>query len=201
VVGFYLSAHPLDGYASELERLEVVPAAGLFDNPARFEGRRVRLAGVVIGKQERTGGRSRYAFVQLSDASAQFEVMVFSDLLARCRELLEGRTPLLVEADARVDGGEIKLVAQRITPLELRAAAGGGTLELRVADAAGLAALARLVRAEAGSGLRLRLVLPAAGGREVVVELPPDRLLPWPNRPDVERLPGVLEVAETSRLH
>ncbi len=200
VVGFYLSAHPLDGYASELERLEVVPAASLFDNPASFEGRRVRLAGVVIGKQERTGGRSRYAFVQLSDASAQFEVMVFSDLLARSRELLEGRAPLLVEADARVDGGEIKLVAQRIAPLELQAAA-GGTLELRVADAAALAALARLVRAEAGSGLRLRLVLPAAGGGEVVVELPPDRLLPWPNRPDLERLPGVLEVAGTSPLH
>ncbi len=201
VVGFYLSAHPLDGYASELERLEVVPAAGLFDNPARFEGQRVRLAGVVIGKQERTGGRSRYAFVQLSDASAQFEVMVFADLLARCRELLEGRTPLLVEADARVDGDEIKLVAQRITPLELRTAAGGGTLELRLADAAALAALARLIRAGAESGLRLRLVLMAAGEREVIVDLPPDWLLPWPNRPDLERLPGVLEVAETARLH
>ncbi len=200
VVGFYLSAHPLDAYASELERLEVVPAAALFDDPAAFEGQRVRLAGVVIGKQERTGGRSRYAFVQLSDASAQFEVTVFADLLARSRELLEGQAPLLIEADARVDGGEVKLVAQRIEPLELRAAA-GGALELRVTEPATLAALARIVERGAGRGLRLRLLLVTAGGEEVLVELPADWVLPWPNRPDVERLPGVAAVRDAPALH
>ncbi len=200
VVGFYLSAHPLDGYGTELERLEVVPAATLFENPAAFEGRRLRLAGVVIGKQERTGGRSRFAFVQLSDASAQFEVMVFSDLLSRTRELLEGQAPLLLEADARVDGGEVKLVAQRIAPLELQAG-NGGVLELRVVEPATLAALARIVERGGRRGMRLRLLLPTSDGEEVCVELPPDCRLPWPHRPDVERLPGVVEVAEVPRLH
>ncbi len=198
VVGFYLSAHPLDAYASELERLRVVPAAALFEEPAAYEGRRLRLAGVVIGKQERTGGRSRYAFVQLSDASAQYEVTVFSELLSTARELLEGRAPLLLEADARVDGGEVKLVAQRILPLDHKAGE-GGTLELRIADAAALAALARLLEGEARGGLRLRLLLPTAEGHEVAIELPSDRLLPWPARTDVARLPGVVAVSEVSR--
>ncbi len=200
VVGFYLSAHPLDGYASELQRLEVVPAATLFENPTAFEGRRLRLAGVVLGKQERTGGRSRFAFVQLSDATAQFEVMVFSDLLSRSRELLEGQAPLLLEADARVDGGEVRLVAQRIAPLELQAGA-DGVLELRVVEPATLAALARIVERGGGPGMRLRLVLPTSAGEEVCVELPSDWRLPWPHRPDVERLPGVIGVAEVPRLH
>ncbi|HFD15744.1 MAG TPA: DNA polymerase III subunit alpha, partial [Rhodospirillales bacterium] len=200
VVGFYLSAHPLDAYASELERLEVVPAAALFDDPAAFEGRRVRLAGVVIGKQERTGGRSRYAFVQLSDASAQFEVTVFADLLARSRELLEGQAPLLIEADARVDGGEVKLVAQRVEPLEFRAGS-GGTLELRVTEPATLAALARIVERGGRGGLRLRLALVTGKGEEVLIDLPAEWTLPWPNRPDVERLPGVTAVQEAPALH
>jgi len=193
VVGFHLSAHPLDGFAEELARLGVVPAAALQEEPRRFDGRRVRLAGVVLAKQERTGARSRFAFVQLSDPSARFEVAVFSDLLARCRELLEARErPLYLEADARLDGEEIKLVAQEIQPLDSRLARGGPSwLEVEVRDPLALETLAAMVAdGSGGGGFRLRLLIPVDGVR-VVVELPPERVVPWTRRRDLERLDGL----------
>src|SRR5207302_5667526 len=70
-IGFYLSAHPLDPYGKSLERAGILrwvdlPAAlaapGAMGGSTRF-----RLAGIVIGKKERTSARgNRFAFVQLS---------------------------------------------------------------------------------------------------------------------------------------
>ncbi len=194
VVGFYLSAHPLDAFRDELARLGVVPAAALSEEPRRFDGRRVRLAGVVLAKQERASARSRFAFVQLSDPSARFEVTVFSDLLARTRELIEARErPLYLEADARLDGEEVKLVAQELRPLdEMLQRALPERLELEIRDAPALEALAGLVvpAGDAG-GFRLRLLIPAADGWRVVVDLPPDRVVPWSRRADLERIEGL----------
>ena len=73
-IGFYLSAHPLDSYGATLKRLDVVRFADLPCHGCR--GRpsvRAKLAGIVIGKQERTSARgSRFAFVQMSDASGMY---------------------------------------------------------------------------------------------------------------------------------
>src|SRR5262249_40860699 len=103
-IGFYLSAHPLDSYAGTLKRLDVVSYADL---PGWLSGRptmRAKLAGIVTGRQERTSAKgSRFAFVQLSDASGVYEVVVFSELLAAHRELLEPGTPLLLGVDVRLE--------------------------------------------------------------------------------------------------
>src|SRR5690606_12071563 len=73
-LGFYLSAHPLDSYRNLLERRRVVTFADL---PKAVLGGQTRqvLAGIVVAKQERTSRKgSRFAFVQLSDATGVFEV-------------------------------------------------------------------------------------------------------------------------------
>ena len=64
-----------------------LPAALAANASTRF-----RLAGIVIGKKERTSARgSRFAFVQLSDQVGNFEITVFSEVLAQARALLEQR--------------------------------------------------------------------------------------------------------------
>ncbi len=63
VLGCYLTAHPLAGYKASLAKLGVTPS----DQLPFCGGLRVKLAGVVLGKQERSTARSRFAFVQLSD--------------------------------------------------------------------------------------------------------------------------------------
>ena len=84
---------------------------------------RVKLAGIVIGKQERTSAKgNRFAFVQMSDQSGVFEVTLFSEVLATSRDLLASGKPLLITADARLEDDAVKLLAQTIQPLDVAAA-------------------------------------------------------------------------------
>src|SRR5690348_7302472 len=81
-IGFYLSSHPLDAYGKSLERVGVVRYADLAVRMAGGGATRFRLAGIVIGRKERTSARgNRFAFVQMSDASGVFEVTLFSEVL------------------------------------------------------------------------------------------------------------------------
>ena len=115
VLGLYLSAHPLDGYPAALQRLgSDRRASGCARWRPAARTRRLRLAGVVVAKQEQVTERTRFARVILSDATAQFEVTVFAELLAQSRELLDGAAPLLAEVDARVDGDNLRLTAGRL---------------------------------------------------------------------------------------
>jgi DNA polymerase-3 subunit alpha len=167
-IGFYLSAHPLDAYAQVLERLGVVPSARL---PLHVlgGGSRVRLAGTVTRKQERTSARgNRFAFVQLSDTSGAFEVTVFSELLAAAREALDAEAPLLIVADARVEGDAVRLTAQSIEPLDKasRHLAGNVRVVLEAGKAAeqALSELHSIIEAHQGQGRsRVRLLLPVPG--------------------------------------
>ena len=94
-IGFYLSAHPLDAYAKGLARLGAVKSSELGARLAGGGATRVKLAGTIIGKQERTSAKgNRFAFVQFSDRTGVFEVAVFSEVLATKRSLLEPGTPL-----------------------------------------------------------------------------------------------------------
>src|SRR5260370_32983048 len=104
-MGFYLWSHPLDAYGRSLERVGVVRSAELPARVAMGGSTRFKLAGIVVGKKERTSARgNRFAFLQMSDASGFFEVTVFSEGLAQSRSLLEAGQPLLVHADPRREG-------------------------------------------------------------------------------------------------
>ncbi len=194
-IGFYLSAHPLDAYGAGLARLRVVPAADLPSVLARKSGRQ-RAAGIVIGKQERTSRQgNRFAFVQMSDATGVFEVMLFSDLLARCRELLEGGAPLLVTLEARGDGEDLRLTAQDLEPLDAAVAQAGIGLKVFLGDARPLDSLKSvLARDRRGRG-RVSLVLDLPERDEVEIELEGRYRLSPEIRQAIKAIPG-LEVQE-----
>ena len=116
VLGLYLSAHPLDGYRNALQRLGVTTGDRL--RQVAGEGGRLRVAGVIASKQERVTERTRLVRLIVSDHTAQFEVTAFSELMGQARELLDGTAPLYFEVDARVDGDNLRLTAQRIQKLD-----------------------------------------------------------------------------------
>ncbi len=194
-IGFYMSAHPLDGYRTALQRMGVVASSDLPAHLASGGRSRVTLAGVVIAKQERATERARFAFVQLSDATGQYEVALFSDLLSQVRELLEGHALLLVDVDARLDGEAMKLTAQHVEPLERRVERqAAGTVEIRLRDLDTAQRLRPLLAAERGARVRLVVELPA--GERLVVALPEAFTLAYARRADLGRVPGVVEVRE-----
>ena len=103
-LGFYLSAHPLDNYRAVLDSMGVTPASGTGARMRASGPSRFKLAGVMLGKQERTAkSGNKFAFVQLSDGGGAFEITVFSELLAAKRDLLEAGQAVLIEADAQGD--------------------------------------------------------------------------------------------------
>jgi DNA polymerase-3 subunit alpha len=129
-VGFHLTAHPLDAYATALRQLGVIACAQV-EARARAGTTRVKLAGSVVALKERvTRTGSRMCWVRISDASGSIEVTLFSEVLGRNRGLLTIGNTLLVTADLRVEAETLRITAQDVVPLDQ--AASGATAGMRV---------------------------------------------------------------------
>jgi len=128
-IGFYLSAHPMDSYRAMLDRIGAKKYQDIL-NDKRLSSSRVKLAGVVTAKQERISKKSgsRFAVITVSDDSGEFEVMIFSDLLAEKREVLEEGKSIFLEVECQLASKEptdgvasepvLRLIAKNIEPFE-----------------------------------------------------------------------------------
>lgn len=119
-VGFYISAHPLDSRLAQLDGLGVSTYVKMENALVDVPAARFQLAGVLLKKQERMSQKgSKFAFVQLSDPTGVFEVMLFSETLAASREFLEPGNLLLIGVEAQQSEEQIRLTCTRIEPLEM----------------------------------------------------------------------------------
>ncbi len=131
-VGFYLSAHPLDARMGQLEKMGVTPLSHVAKKISRSPSGRVNMAGILIRKQERVSAKTgnKFAFLQLSDSTGVFEIMIFSETLARSRDFLVPGTGLLIHADAEMKDEELRFLGQIIEPLD--EAMAGKVRELKI---------------------------------------------------------------------
>lgn len=147
-VGYHLTAHPLDAYDTVLRRLGVTPS-NLIEARAKAGIGRVKLAGAVVGRKERTTRTgSRMAWVMLSDQAGGFEVTLFSELLATAREQLAEGAMLLVTADLRLDGESLRVTAVDVEPLDKAAANAGAGLRITVETRDALGSIRALLERE-----------------------------------------------------
>ncbi|MBX6367519.1 MAG: DNA polymerase III subunit alpha [Rhodospirillales bacterium] len=194
-IGFYLSAHPLDSYGKSLDRIGVVRVADLPARLASGGSTRHKLAGIVIGRKERTSAKgSRFAFVQMSDASGLFEVMVFSEVLAEARPLLDSGQPLLVTVDVRSEEDNLRLGAQKIEPLDAAVAHAAAGLRIFVGKESALSGLKGILAREGAGRGRVSIVIPVDPTKEVELALPGGFRIGPGIRAAVKALPGVLDV-------
>jgi DNA polymerase-3 subunit alpha len=196
-IGFYLSSHPLAAYDKSLQRLGVTRAADLLAVLQRGAAGRIKLAGTVIDKLERTSAKgNRFAFVQCSDQSGAFEVTVFSEVLNAKRNLLEAGQAVLIACDGRLDGEQIKLMAQTVEKLEDAVASSAAGLRIVITDPGALDALRRSLEGKRGRG-RVTLVVPMEKEEsEVEVTLPGTYSIAGGLRDIIGMLPGVSQVEE-----
>ncbi|MGH7037472.1 MAG: DNA polymerase III subunit alpha, partial [Stellaceae bacterium] len=158
-IGFYLSSHPLDPYGKSLERAGIVRFADLPASLAASPTSRFRLAGIVIGKKERSSARgNRYAFMQMSDMSGTFEVTLFSEVLREARALFDAGEPLVVTVDVRSEEDSLRLTAQKIEPLDAVVARAAAGLKIFVAEERALSPLKSVIAREAGGRGRVTVV-------------------------------------------
>jgi DNA polymerase-3 subunit alpha len=169
-VGFYLSAHPLDEYASVLQKMRVQTWAEFVESVRRGASAG-RLAGTVTARQERRiRSGNRMAAVQLSDPSGSYEAVVFSESLSEYRDLLEpGRSVVvLVTAEERPEGINVRI--QSVEPLD-KFMAGLKQMRIFIRDEAPLQSVDRLL-VRKGEGAVSLILLLDQGSREVEVSLP-----------------------------
>ena len=196
-MGFYLSAHPLDGYGGILKRLNVVPSARLAGRLAGDGSQRVNLAGTVLGRQERTSARgNRFAFVQLSDTSGAFEVTLFSETLAASRELLDTGAPILISGDARLEEDAVRITAQSIQVLDQAAAEAAMGLTVYLRDDEPLQSLRAVIDQQGRGRGKVRLIMPIGSNREVEIALPGVYAISPSTRAAVRAIPGVVDAQE-----
>jgi DNA polymerase III subunit alpha len=193
-VGFFLTGHPLDDYQDVLEALG---AETWVDFSAKALTRRVvgTLAGTVLFARERKGKTGNaYAFVAFSDPTGQFEAVVFSEVLAASRELLQPGAAVVLDVEAEADGEIIKVRAQRIASLERAAEARHSGIRIYLEATRALGSVAEELGTKGGQG-ELRLVLrlddPA---REVEFVLPQGIDATPKQRSALEHVEGVAAV-------
>ncbi|HEX4636637.1 MAG TPA: DNA polymerase III subunit alpha, partial [Rhizomicrobium sp.] len=188
-MGFYLSGHPLDAYGPALKRLGAATYAALLEDRRRG-GFKAKIAGTLVKKSERRGrSEQMYAFVSFSDPTGMFEVMLFPEVLAASRPLLEAGKSLLITASAEWDGDELKLRAASILDLDQAAAQAGEGMTVRLSDTASLGQLAAEL-VQTGKGL-VNIVVPAGAGEEVEIELKKRIAVTATLRSRIAALPGV----------
>jgi len=195
-IGFYLSSHPLAAYERSLQRLGVVRAADLPALLMRGTPGRIKLAGTVIDRMERVSAKgNRFAFVQCSDQSGAFELTCFSEVLSSKRPLLEAGQAILVSADGRLDGEQVKLMAQSVEKLEDAVAHAAAGLRIVISDPTALDALRKHLEGKRGRG-RVTLVVPMPDEAEAEVILPGTYSIAGSLRDAIGSLPGVSQVEE-----
>jgi DNA polymerase III subunit alpha len=169
-VGFYLSGHPLDEYATALRRMRVDSYAE-FAQRARSDGAKAaRVAATVTHRQERRSkAGNRFAFIGFSDPTGQFEAVCFSDTLNAARDLLEPGTSVVASFEADVEGEDVKLRLQGVEALDKAAAAVVQGVQIFVRDAAPVESIAKRLERKGKAPVLLTLI--TGSGREVDVEL------------------------------
>lgn len=136
-IGFYLSAHPLDSYSRGMERLGVKKCNEVFQGIRTGDTIRAKLAGCVNSFQKRISKNgNKYAFLEISDGSSNFEGLLFSEGLIRFEETIKSGLPLLVSVtiDKQNEEGNPRVMINSVETLDKAIADVANGLEISLND-------------------------------------------------------------------
>lgn len=173
-VGFYLSAHPLDGKAAQLERMNILNTAQVQDLVNSRGSAMVDMAGVLLKKNIKVSQKSgnKFAFLQLSDSAGIFEVMLFSETLSRARDYLEEGKTLLLKVMAEQRDEQLRFTAQDVKPLEESLASRLREVHIHISSDKPLAQLDQLLKVEGRGKVAIKVFVPVRQGLLAEISLP-----------------------------
>jgi DNA polymerase-3 subunit alpha len=142
-IGFFLSGHPLDDYATILKRLRVQSWAE-FSRAVKTGATAGKVAATVVSRMERrTKTGNKMGIMGLSDPTGHFEAVLFSEGLAQYREVLEPGAAVLLQLGAELQGEDIRARVLHAEPLDDAAAKTQKGLRIFVRDTRPLDSIAR----------------------------------------------------------
>ncbi len=115
LLGFPVSAHPLEYYAPTLRWQDFTAARELRDSPQRFFGRKVHVAGMIVADRIHPTSRGPMKFVTLADPTGFLEVSLFASAYQQYGHLTT-RPVIAVEALAEAFDNQrgVQLNGQRV---------------------------------------------------------------------------------------
>jgi len=141
-LGYYFSGHLFREYEAEARRLAPTRLADI-----RQARETVRLAGIIVSSRSQNTRRGRMGVIVLDDATAQVELMVFSELYDRKRALLKEDELVFVNGRVRFDEFNQRLSISADDVMDLAEARARAQAALRIeveGDRSGAATAAQL---------------------------------------------------------
>jgi DNA polymerase-3 subunit alpha len=173
--GFYFSAHPVDAQRHLLAAHKVKSFAEL-SGLQLGEGRTTAtMASLIEGARWRTSAKGRrYLMATISDATGQYEATVFDDEPSAALESAAKSSScglMTVELDRRPGEDAPRVTVKRFQPLDSLAKRTRLLMNLHIADATVVGAIAHeLAEARGGTGM-IRAIVPVSEGREATLIL------------------------------
>ncbi len=142
-IGFFLSGHPLDDYATVLKRLRVQSWAE-FSRAVKTGATAGKVAATVVSRMERrTKTGNKMGIMGLSDPTGHFEAVLFSEGLAQYRDVLEPGAAVLLQLGAELQGEDVRARVLHAEPLDDAAAKTQKGLRIFLRDTRPLESIAR----------------------------------------------------------
>ena len=142
-IGFFLSGHPLDDYATVLKRLRVQSWAE-FSRAVKTGATAGKVAATVVSRMERrTKTGNKMGIMGLSDPTGHFEAVLFSEGLAQYRDVLEPGAAVLLQLGAELQGEDVRARVLHAEPLDAAAAKTQKGLRIFVRDTKPLDSIAK----------------------------------------------------------
>ncbi len=109
MLGFYLSGHPLEEHKSNYNSLLLKEYNQIRENPELYNQKNILLGGTLLSKKEKRSARGNtYAFLNFSDLSATFELIVFESNLRRYRDILIDGESFVLSVDISIQNGSLR---------------------------------------------------------------------------------------------
>ncbi len=151
-VGFFLSGHPLDDYATALKRLRVQSWIE-FSRAVKAGATAGKVAATVLSRTERrTKTGNKMGIIGLSDPTGHFEAVLFSEGLALFRDVLEPGAAVLLQLDAELQGEDVRARVSRAEPLDDAAAKTQKGLRIFLRDSKPLESIEKRLLANESGG-------------------------------------------------
>lgn len=197
-IGFYLSAHPLDSYSQGMEKLGVKKCNEVFQGIRTGDNIRAKLAGCVNSFQKRISKNgNKYAFLEISDGSSNFEGLLFSEGLARYEDVINSGQPLLVSVtiDKQEEDGRPRVMINHVDILDKAIAEVANGLEISINDVSVVAPLHQILNKDR-NGKNKIYIKPDNNNWDIRIELSGGFALFGDVLSQIRSLPGVSSVKE-----
>ncbi len=149
-IGFYLSGHPLDDYASALKRKKIGTIAEV-QAKAEAEGGAIMKVGVLVSgfRPMKSGKGTRYFRMNISDSTGQLAgIAMFPKKgdYESAYTIFENHDKLVVTLEGRFNDGQFDPMIRSVAPMDTVVAdAGGAGLKIYCEDASAIAQVGELL--------------------------------------------------------